>query len=56
MNFENLKLKSIECAVRFKPKNDGWVAKNRKFHIIGVELSGNSLHDFGSQKFTLKEN
>lgn len=56
MNFENLKLKSIECAVRFRPKNDGWVAKNRKFHIIGVELSGNSLHDFGSQKFTLKEN
>jgi len=56
MNFENLKLKTIECAVRFKPKSDGWVAKNRKYHIIGVELGGDSLHDFGSKKFTLKEN
>ncbi len=56
MEFENFKVKNIECAVRFKPKNDGWVAKNRKFHIIGIELSGNSVHDFGNEKFILKRN
>ena len=56
MKFENMKIKNIDCAVRFKAKSDGWVAANRKFHIIGVELSGLSLHDFGEKTYPLKKN
>ena len=56
MKFENMKIKTIECAVRFKAKSDGWVAANRKFHIIGVELSGLSLHAFGEKTYPLKKN
>lgn len=51
-----MKIKSIDCAVRFTAKSDGWVAKNRKWHIIGIELSGRSVHDFGFQKHTLEAN
>jgi len=56
MNFEDMKIKSIDCAVRFTAKSDDWVAKNRKWHIIGIELSGKSVHDFGFQKYTLEAN
>lgn len=56
MKFENMKIRDIEYAVRFTSKSDGWVAKNRKSHIIGIELSGRSLHDFGYQSMTLENN
>lgn len=56
MKFENLKLKNIELGVRFTPNQEKWIAKNRKFHIIGVELGGLSVHDFGFERFTLKKN
>lgn len=56
MQFENLKLKSIECGIKMMPESNHWVAKNRKFHIIGVELGGISVHDFGFDKFITKRN
>ena len=56
MKFEDMKLKNIERALRFTAKSDGWVAKKRKFHIIGIEMSGRSVHDFGFQKGTLEKN
>ncbi len=56
MRFENIKIKDIECAVQFRTKTLGWVAKNRKDHIVGIELSGRSFHDFGYQSMTLEKN
>lgn len=56
MEFSNLKIKNIDCVINYKSKKNYWPATNRPNHIIGVKLSGASLHDFGEYKFTLTEN
>ncbi len=56
MRFENLKLKSLDLAVRFMPKTDKWRAKNRKDHILGIELGGISVHYFKDKVYTLEKN
>lgn len=56
MKFEDMKLKSLELAVRFMPKTDKWQAKKRKDHILGIELGGVSVHYFGEKVYTLEKN
>ena len=56
MKFEEMKIEKFISAARFRSKTDGWVAKDRKNHIIGIELSGRSFHDFGFQKTVLEGN
>lgn len=56
MTFENMKIKEIKFAIRYVPEQRHWVAKDRNTHIIGFNLSGRELHDFGYQKFVTEEN
>jgi len=52
MEFENLKAASIRSIHRYETRSEAyWEAKNRKDHIIGFVISGNTFHDFGYQKF-----
>ena len=54
MRFEDMKVKSIDLAIRYTPDITHWVAQNRKTHIIGINLSGRELHDFGYQRIMLE--
>lgn len=56
MEFRNLKIKNINCFVKHTPKMSEWMAKNRNDHIIGIKLTGKSIHDFGYKNFVLSEN
>lgn len=56
MEFGNLKIKNINCFVKHTPKRVEWVAKNRNDHIIGIKLSGKSIHDLGHKSFVLSTN
>ena len=55
MTFEDMKIKEIKFAIRYTPEQRHWVAKDRNTHIIGFNLSGRELHDFGYQKFVTEE-
>lgn len=52
MEFSNLKVKSLECAVKFIPRQKSWVSGNST-HIIGVQLTGSARHDFSYKSFTI---
>jgi len=54
MDFANIKLSDITGVVRFTPKVKKWYSAN-KTHIIGLQLSGSALHDFGNRRMTLDE-
>ncbi len=54
MKFEDMKIKDIKLAIRYCPDLSRWVAKNRSTHIIGINLSGKELHDFGYQKIMIE--
>lgn len=56
MEFYDLKLKNIELLIRYQSTMRRWSVKDRPYHIIGISLSGNELHDLGYQKFTIEEN
>lgn len=56
MNFSNLKIKEINCVVKFTAKKMNFTTQNRNNHIIGIHLSGSAVHYFKNQKFTISEN
>ena len=56
MNFSNLKIKEIDCVIKFTAEKTRFETKNRNNHIIGIHLSGSSVHYFKNQKFTISEN
>lgn len=56
MAFENLRVRNVHAVVRYTPKMKRWTAKNRKDHIIGIQLDGNAYHDLGYQEFVLSGN
>ncbi len=56
MDFENLRIKDINCVVRHRAYLKQWTASQRKDHIIGIKLTGSAVHDMGYQKFTMAEN
>ena len=53
MNFENLKLKNINCVIKYVAKTKKFISRKKQFHILGIHLSGTAFHDFGFQQFTL---
>ena len=56
MDFEHIRVKEICHVLRYTPSTRHWVAKNRKNHIVGIQLSGEARHDLGYQKFVLSRN
>lgn len=54
MKFEDMRVKEIKLAIRYSPDISHWVAKNRRTHIIGINLSGREYHDFGYQQLMLE--
>ncbi len=55
MDFSTLKIKEIDCVVKFTAKKMSFVTQNRDNHIIGIHLSGSAVHYFKNQKFTIDE-
>lgn len=56
MGFEKLRIKRICAVLKYQPQCTHWKAVNRKDHIIGIILSGNTMHDFGNRKLRLCAN
>ena len=53
MKFSELRVKDIHCVNRHVSKRDQYRAKNRKDHIVGIDIRGTAFHDFGYKSFTL---
>ena len=47
MDFEHLKLDKIKTIVYYKPDVLTWTATARKYHIVGINISGITYHDLG---------
>ncbi len=56
MLFSNIRVKDINAVLHYTPQTMKFNAKNRKDHIIGVQLSGIANHYFEDHQFTLSEN
>ena len=56
MKFADFKVKEIVGVVHYSPKVQSWSARDRKEHIVGIQLKGRALHTFVNQKFTIGEN
>ncbi len=56
MIFSKLRVKDIKAVVHYTPQTTKFTAKNRNYHIIGIQLSGNAEHFFNDRQFTLDEN
>ncbi len=56
MLFENLRVEKVRSILRYHPNIKKWSAKKRKDHIVGIQLNGSALHDFGDQSFVLSGN
>ena len=55
LDFSNLKIKEINCVVKFTADKMNFTTQNRYNHIIGIHLSGSAVHYFENQKFTIDE-
>ena len=54
MSFESLRLDRITSIVYYKPENIlTWKARNRKDHIIGINITGIADHDLGYKRLDL---
>ncbi|MBO5270277.1 MAG: helix-turn-helix transcriptional regulator [Clostridia bacterium] len=47
MNFEHLTLENIRTVFHYRPDTVRWTASKRRYHIIGIHISGVTLHDLG---------
>ena len=56
MKFTDFRVKEIVGVVHYSPKTTKWSARNRKEHIVGIQLFGSALHTFANRKFTISEN
>ncbi len=58
MEFENLRIKDIKIVTHYTPSVSYFESVGKKAHIIGIELSGYSDHEFDSnnKKLVLKTN
>lgn len=56
MKFTDFRVKEIVGVVHYSPKTTKWSARNRKEHIVGIQLFGSALHTFANHKFTISEN
>ena len=55
MKFTDFKVKEVVGVVHYSPKIKSWTARNRKEHIVGIQLSGSAIHTFANQKFTISD-
>lgn len=55
MAFSNLRIKEIDCVVKFTATEMNFTCAARHNHIIGVQISGSALHFFENQKFIIEE-
>ena len=53
MEFKNLKLKNIDCVVKFTPQSNKFSSINRVNHIIGIQLTGSAMHYLKDRKVIL---
>ena len=53
MNFNEIRAKEICAIVRYRPNIQRWVARSRKQHIIGIQLTGSALHVMENQSFVI---
>lgn len=56
MIFSDIRVKDIHTIIHYTPKTMRFAAKNRKDHIIGIQLTGKAAHYFADHQFTLDEN
>ena len=55
MNFGNIRVKTLDYVVTYKPKSKGWSSVKRKNHILGIQIRGSAYHNFGYQEFEMSE-
>ena len=53
MKFEDMRVKKLEFTARYRNHARRWVTQKRINHILGVQLQGKAIHDFGYQKFVI---
>lgn len=56
MEFNNLRIKNINSVLFYTPDIKHFSAKNRRDHIVGIQLSGSALHTFEGGGIMLSEN
>lgn len=56
MDFCSLKIKEIDCVLKYTAEEMSFTTQNRHNHIIGIHLSGSAMHFLKNQKFTISEN
>ncbi|MBS7298997.1 MAG: helix-turn-helix transcriptional regulator [Eubacteriales bacterium] len=56
MDFSILKIKEIDCVLKYTAEEMSFTTQNRHNHIIGIHLSGSAVHYLKNQKFTISEN
>lgn len=55
MDFESMHVKRINGVLRYRPNITRWTARNRKDHIIGIQLAGSAFHTMKTKKFMISE-
>ena len=53
MRFDEMRIDSIKTIIRYKPDALSFRAKNRKDHIIGINISGSAMHDPGYKQLNI---
>ena len=56
MHFYDMRVKDIHGVVIYSTNMKKWVAKNRKDHIVGIQLEGSVLHTFKDNNFVISRN
>lgn len=54
MRFENLKLKEIRNVCRYTPDKLRFSSKNKREHIVGIQISGEAMHYFSDKELFFK--
>ncbi|MBR3848702.1 MAG: helix-turn-helix transcriptional regulator [Oscillospiraceae bacterium] len=55
MTFEDLRVREIRAVVRYNTTSPSWIAKDRKDHIVGIQLRGRAEHTFKFGNFEISE-
>lgn len=53
MRLEEMRVNEIRGVVRYVPRVSSFRASARRDHIVGIQLSGRAIHDFGDRRLTL---
>ena len=56
MNFDNIRIKTVNSVINFTPSVRKWECRNRETHIIGVQINGIAIHNLEYKEITFKEN